>query len=121
MRLTENFTEKEFECPDCQKQIMDSMFMWRLQEARTLAGIPFRINSGWRCKAHNEAVGGTPNSSHLKGLAADIRCRVSRTRFLILYALMDVGFNRIGVADDFIHVDIDPDKTNDVIWVYAIR
>ena len=33
-------------------------------------------------------------------------------------SLMKVGFNRIGVGNTFIHVDIDPEKPIDVIWTY---
>lgn len=33
---------------------------------------PIKINSGYRCKAVNEAVGGKSNSQHCVGCAADI-------------------------------------------------
>ena len=32
----------------------------------------YNINSGYRCEAHNKVVGGSPNSQHLLGKAADI-------------------------------------------------
>ncbi len=35
---------------------------------------PIIITSGFRCKEVNEAVGGSPQSNHLAGCAADIRC-----------------------------------------------
>ena len=59
-----------------------------------------------------------PNSSHIKGLAVDISVKDSRTRFIILDALIKVGFNRIGIADTFIHVDDDRNKACGVIWTY---
>jgi hypothetical protein len=31
---------------------------------------------------------------------------------------MEAGFNRIGIAPTFIHVDNDPSKPEDVIWLY---
>jgi hypothetical protein len=31
---------------------------------------------------------------------------------------MKAGFNRIGIADTFIHVDNDPGKAENVIWTY---
>ena len=34
---------------------------------------PIFINSGYRCKELNKAVGGAENSYHTKGLAADFR------------------------------------------------
>lgn len=34
------------------------------------------INSGYRCEELNRMVGGVPNSQHMMGQAADIRCAV---------------------------------------------
>ena len=97
---------------------MDKTFLLRLDEARERAGIPFVINSGYRTPEHNAKIGGKPNSSHLKGLAVDISVTNSRQRFIILNALLDVGFTRIGIADTFIHVDLDNEKSKEVIWTY---
>jgi hypothetical protein len=36
----------------------------------------------------------------------------------LVCALFDAGFGRIGIAKTFIHVDVDPDKPFDVMWVY---
>ena len=97
---------------------MDVDFLAKLDEAREFAGIPFIINSAYRSPEHNAKIGGKPNSSHIKGLAVDIKATDSRTRFLVLEALISVGFNRIGIADTFIHVDDDKDKSDKVIWTY---
>ena len=43
-----------------------------LEPLREHFGIPVIISSGYRCPALNRAVGGVPNSQHLKGEAADI-------------------------------------------------
>ena len=43
-----------------------------LQPLRDAWGKPLEVNSGYRCKALNAAVGGVPTSQHLKGEAADI-------------------------------------------------
>ena len=97
---------------------MDVDFLYKLDEARQFAKIPFVITSAYRSKEHNAKIGGVANSSHIKGLAVDIRVNSSRERFTILKALIYVGFNRIGVADDFIHVDDDKEKSDNVIWTY---
>ena len=97
---------------------MDKTFLLRLDEARERAGIPFVINSAYRSPEHNAKIGGKPNSSHLKGLAVDISVTNSRQRFIVLNALLEVGFTRIGIADTFIHVDLDSGKSKDVIWTY---
>ena len=44
-----------------------------LQPLRDYVGAPVHINSGYRCKALNLAVGGVKNSQHSRGEAADIR------------------------------------------------
>ena len=41
---------------------------------REKIGKPITVNSGLRCKAHNENVGGVSNSQHLYGTAADLGC-----------------------------------------------
>lgn len=113
------FSLEEFDSPDLPNSgiNMDSEFLKMLDTARDTAGVPFKITSGYRSKEHNEKVGGVPNSSHLRGYAADIACVAGGDRYIILNALIKAGFKRIGVANTFIHVDNDPDKPNSV-WTY---
>ena len=114
------FKLSEFDSPDLvgSGEAMDMEFLSRLDQARSLCDIPFRITSGYRSEAHNRKVGGVSNSSHLKGLAADIACTNSAARHIIVSALLKVGLNRIGIADTFIHVDRDSSKPANVIWIY---
>jgi len=112
------FSKKELECPCCGKCEMDDNFLLMLDRAREYAGIPFVISSGFRCEKHNREVGGSPTSSHLKGKAVDIVADNSRRRYIILKALMKVGFTRIGIGKNFIHVDNDESKVQGVIWLY---
>lgn len=88
-----------------------------LDLARSLAGVPFKISSGYRCNKHNKHVGGVKNSAHLKGLAVDIEVPDNVSRLKILRALVIVGFNRIGISKGFIHADIDKSKPDNV-WLY---
>ena len=46
-----------------------------LQPLRDHLGKPVVINSGFRSQAVNMAVGGAKNSQHMKGEAADIKCK----------------------------------------------
>jgi len=112
------FRKEEFTCPCCGQNLIKDMFIERLDIARGIAGIPFVITSGYRCPKHNKELGGVPDSAHIKGLAADIKTNNSRDRFKIISALLQVGFNRIGVGKDFIHVDLDESKIKNVIWDY---
>jgi len=96
---------------------MKKEFLTKLDKARAIADVPFKITSGYRSKETNKRVGGVSTSSHLKGLAADISCKDSSTRQKIVSALIQAGFTRIGIADTFIHCDTDKDK-QDAIWLY---
>lgn len=89
-----------------------------LDKARGIAGVPFRINSGKRTVEGNKKAGGVPDSAHLTGLAVDIACTTDSNRWKIIDACRQVGFNRIGIAKTFIHVDIDKSKSPNVIWLY---
>jgi len=88
-----------------------------LDKAREYAGIPFMITSGFRTLEHNAEVRGVPNSAHTKGLAVDLRVRNSNERFKILKALFYCGFTRIGDEIDHIHVDIDKERDQNVIFL----
>jgi zinc D-Ala-D-Ala carboxypeptidase len=96
---------------------MDVNFLAKLDEAREYAGIPFIINSAYRSPTHPESIK-NPTSSHIKGLAVDISVTDSRTRHLVLSALIELGFTRIGIANTFIHVDLDIDKSQNLTWTY---
>jgi len=115
-----HFELHEFDSPDDKGsgKYMDEKFLSMLDDARSIAGISFTINSGFRTKSHNAYVGGKDNSSHQYGYAADIHCTDSRSRYIIIDALTQAGFNRFGIGNTFIHVDNDPDKNPRVSWVY---
>jgi zinc D-Ala-D-Ala carboxypeptidase len=116
------FTLAEFSSPDCEGsgEMMEEEFLERLDLARDIAGFPFIINSGFRSIAHNKKVGGVKNSSHLLGWAADLHCGSGKRRFLMIEALLDAGFTRLGISGkgSFIHVDCDPEKPQMTIWTY---
>lgn len=115
-----NFDLKEFDSPDQpgSGKYMKPDTLDRLQVARTLAGIPFAINSGYRTPAHNKKVGGTSLSAHTRGHGVDIAANASTTRFKILKALIAAGFTRIGIGKGFIHADDDPTLPQEVAFHY---
>lgn len=112
------FTDNELACRCCGRLSFDPTFRCRLDVARHFAEVPFVVNSGYRCWKHNKEVGSTETSSHLVGLAVDIKAEDSVTRFAILRALIFVGFSRIGIRKDFVHVDADLTKKKEVVWIY---
>ena len=119
------FNYTEFDSPDelgSGKQ-MSEKILDMLDLAREKFDKPIKITSGFRTKAYNKDLKArgykaSSKSSHLKGLAVDIQCNNSKDRFEIVDILLDVGFNRIGIANTFIHADIDEDKPSHVIWTY---
>lgn len=89
--------------------------------AREIAGVPFIVTSSVRCEKHNRAVGGSETSSHLAkpfSFALDTAVSCATQRHIILSALLEAGFNRIGLGKNFIHVDDDPTKPPNCIWMY---
>jgi zinc D-Ala-D-Ala carboxypeptidase len=113
-----HFKSSEFDSPDQigSGDFMQQAFLDRLIRAREIAGIPFKINSGYRSQAHNAKVGGEPNSSHCRGWAADIAYSNGSAGWLILNALQKAGFNRVGIYKTWIHADCDPTLSPNVIW-----
>jgi len=116
------FNLSEFDCPtdSGSGENMCLEFLGKLDKARELAGIPFKINSGYRTTEHNTAVGGVKNSSHtnIPCNAADIHIKDSASRYKIIQSAIKVGFNRIGIGKNFIHLDTDKKKSPNIIWHY---
>jgi hypothetical protein len=55
-----------------------------LQPLRDIYGSPIHVNSGFRCKAVNQKVGGVTTSQHTTGEAADISCDNNARLFHII-------------------------------------
>ena len=124
-----NITLKHFQlsefncnCGECSHkgEDMDIDFMIKLDRARELAGIPFKITSGARCLEHNKSIGGVSKSSHcnIPCNASDISATDSRQRFKIVENLIKAGFTRIGIGKNFVHCDTDKLKSQRVCWHY---
>lgn len=112
------FKATEFACRCCGVNGMKQSTIDRLIKAREIAGVPFIINSGYRCPKRNAEVGGKSEGAHTTGHAIDIKAVDSRTRYLVVDAAIKAGFTRIGIAKTFVHIDDDPTKPQEVIWDY---
>ncbi len=93
---------------DQEVQNLNATLCVMLDKARGIAGIPFVITSGFRTAEQNKAVGGVPNSAHLKGLAADILADTNLKRFAVLRGILATNTPCfIEIAQKHIHIDID--------------
>jgi hypothetical protein len=112
LQLTEHFNIKEFQCKGidcgCSETLHDPALSDHLEQIRSHFGKPLRINSGYRCEKHNQAVGGSTGSRHTKGQAADVTMDGVDALELAKYA-QQIGVKGIGLygpeEGNFIHVD----------------
>jgi uncharacterized protein YcbK (DUF882 family) len=119
------FKTKEFECKcsnkECVEQKIAVELVNRLTEIRDYTKSPMRVTSGYRCSKHQEEIrnSGTSTvvakkSTHELGNAADIS--VSSLTTLNLLPIVEKKFKSIGIANNFLHVDLRDDKARR--WKY---
>jgi uncharacterized protein YcbK (DUF882 family) len=115
--LTKNFSRKEFACNcGCGFNTVDFELLQalqnysdRLQNANINKKVSITVNSGCRCQARNKSEGGTKNSQHLLGRAADIVVKIDGVQ--IPPTEVADFFNNVysnfstGVYKTFTHVD----------------
>ena len=76
--LSKNFNRAEFACQcGCGEDTIDYATVELCEAVREHFCQPVTITSGIRCMWHNERVGGSANSLHVLGRAADIVVRGS--------------------------------------------
>ena len=111
-KLSRHFRKTEFQCKcGCYMQYFDELLFKMLEELRAELGHkPIKINSGYRCKAHNDRIGGTRKSQHMEGRAVDIQYPPKKdfSRMETARIAEKVGFTGIGVHDTFLHLDVRP-------------
>lgn len=111
-----HFTLDEFKCRETGQNEIKPEFVEALDQLREDCGFPFIISSGYRSPTHSiEAAKPTPGT-HTQGIAADIAVSDGTQRRIIIEKALKLGFNGIGVAKKFVHVDIR--TTTPVIWTY---
>ena len=113
------FEYSEFDSPDVKGsgKRMNDTFLLKLLKGRLIADTPFIITRGYNTPLYANKKFGTDDSSHVRGLGVDIACDNSVLRYVIVMALLSVGFDRIGIYDKHIHVDIDLDRHPEVLWI----
>lgn len=107
-QLTEHFNITEFHCKgtscNCKETLHDPALSAHLQQIREHFGKPLHITSGYRCAKHNASVGGTANSRHTKGQAADFTISGVESAEIARFA-ESIGILGIGLYDNFVHID----------------
>jgi zinc D-Ala-D-Ala carboxypeptidase len=111
-----HFKKEEFQCPCCIQNEMDPIFLSRLEALRDMFQGPLIVNSAYRCEAHNQKIGGYPNSQHLLGKAADISTdgMSSGKKHELMNLANRLGFGGIGVYPTFFHLDM---RDEPKLWV----
>jgi zinc D-Ala-D-Ala carboxypeptidase len=110
------FTLEEFACKHTGENNIDPTFVRRLDELRAVCGFPFVITSGYRDPSHPTEARKSKGGVHTQGIAADIAVSNGVERAIIIRNAIDLGFNGIGVAKGFIHVDTR--SLPQVVWTY---
>ena len=117
-KVGQYFSADEFACACCGKSNPSQLLVSILDEIRCKLG-PLRINSAYRCKEHNRAVGGASESWHLPRdgvvYAADVSYVDPTKRhgayILRLYIELENAARRrgyaygIGLYENFAHFD----------------
>jgi len=131
-KISKNFYLYEFVCK-CEKcrfssldinpmDLVELPFIQRLQRIRDDFGLPMAINSGARCREHNEAIGGAFKSPHLVDdnllcTAADVSTvgYTPAEKHLLVSLVFKHGMRGFGLANTYIHMDL---KKRKGVWSY---
>lgn len=105
-------------CPHGSKDDIDITLKLALEKLELKLGYELDFTSGYRCYDCNLKAGGVKHSSHLKGKAVDVRAGNSVERYHIVSCAVLLGFLRIGIGKNFIHLDVDYDLPGNVLWLY---
>lgn len=105
-------------CPHGTKDDIDISLKLALEKLELKVGYALNFSSGYRCYDCNLLAGGVKQSAHMRGLAVDVRADNSGERFHILHGAVLLGFQRIGIGKNFIHLDVDYDLPQQALWLY---
>lgn len=138
MKLSDDFDLEEFTLSEIaqkkgiknepnkvQQEAIRELVLNVLQPARTFLGFIIDISSGFRSKELNEAVGGSKTSQHLKGEAADCKCRDNARLFnyIASYCTFDQLIWEYGnnQQPDWVHVSFRADGKNRMQKLRAVK
>lgn len=81
-----------------------------LDVAREQLCEPIIVNCAYRCQEVNRLVGGVKNSAHLRGAAADIRCK-NMTKLINILKHLPV-FDQLIIYPTFCHISYETERPN---------
>jgi len=110
------FKVEDFNCQETSENEMCPDFLQKLDALREVCGFPFIVTSGYRSPSHSIEAAKAKPGTHAQGIAADIRVTGGAQRMSIIRNASIMGFNGIGVAKGFVHVDTR--ETTPVAWKY---
>lgn len=92
-----------------------------LEQVRAaLGGNPLRVTSAFRSRAVNKAVGGSPTSAHVLGLAADFTCPRFGPPLAVCRAIEATGIEFDQLIHEYgqwVHIGIGPRKRSQVLTI----
>lgn len=104
--LSKHFNRSEFACKcGCGFDTIDAATLEILEAVREHFDSPVVVNSAARCASHNKAVGGSPNSQHLYGRAADIVVKGVAPKDVHRWIDANHPSASLGLYNSFVHVD----------------
>lgn len=100
-------------CPHCKDVHIDELLVYELVRIEKLFEIDIIVLSAFRCKEHNNKVGGKDRSYHLRGEAVDFTCGSLDVLDAIARNLEArwTGGYKYYRDRRFIHIDIGPHRT----------
>jgi len=110
------FEISEFNCKETGENEILPEFVEMLDNLREVCGFPFRIESGYRSPKHSIEAAKKYPGTHSQGIAADIAVSGGVQRRKIVEEALKMGFNGVGIAKNFVHVDMR--RTTPVVWSY---
>jgi uncharacterized protein YcbK (DUF882 family) len=117
---------KDKNCSGKESQLkMNPLLIQGLNRLREAFGKPLIVTSGFRCQAHNSAVGGAKASQHLYGTGVDIKpASGGKEELDRLFKLAQEEKAFTGIGDGrprgFVHLDVRalPKGQTRIQWIY---
>lgn len=90
-----------------------------LQQVRDELEMPLIVTSGWRSKARNKAVGGSPTSDHPLGYCADVMCPfINAAKLAACFVSAQkrglIAYDQLIIYDKHVHVSVNPRRRGQV-------